>query len=58
MEALITSTRDLRRELIFNLVSNFVLVDDIYWLVHNLISVTRDADMLKLRRLMDNHAHL
>jgi CRISPR/Cas system CMR-associated protein Cmr3 (group 5 of RAMP superfamily) len=58
LEALVTSTRDLRRELLFNLITNLVLADDVYWLVHNLTCVTREADLLKVRKVMDRHSYL
>ena len=42
MEDQIKGEKDLRRELLINLITNFVLQGDLYFLVHNLIAVTKE----------------
>lgn len=42
LEDQIRGEKDLRRELLFNLVTNFVLQDDLYWLVFNLTAKARE----------------
>jgi len=50
--------KDLRRELLINLVMNFVLKEDLYWMVHNLTAITLETDIQKIRRVMENHKYL
>ena len=44
--------RDIRRELFFNLVTNLVLEQDVYFLMHNLTSVTMEAKLNRMRQVM------
>lgn len=45
----IKNERDLKRELIFNLVTNFVLEGELYFLVYNLQSAAQEPSIKKLR---------
>ena len=44
--------RDIRRELFFNLVTNLVLEQDVYFLMHTLTSVTMEAKLNRMREVM------
>lgn len=48
--------RDIRRELFFNLVTNLVLEQDVYFLTHNLISVTMEQKLNRMREVMADKA--
>lgn len=43
---------DLKRDLLTNLITNFVLSDDIYFLIFNLISISQQSELHKLTRLL------
>lgn len=45
---------DLKKDLIINLVTNFILSEDIYMLIHNLYSTSEEMKLLKLNALFNN----
>ena len=45
MEDVIRGERDLRRELLFNLIANLVLDDELYFLIFNLTSTHLEKDI-------------
>ena len=45
---------DLKKDLLVNLVTNFVLADDIYFLIFNLMSVTEQRKLQKLTTVIHN----
>lgn len=45
---------DLKKDLIINLVTNFILSEDIYMLIHNLYSTSEEMKLLKLNALFYN----
>ena len=45
---------DLKRELFFNLLANFIIEGNLYFLVFNLISNCYEDDLLKLRKVMNS----
>lgn len=58
LEDQIRGEKDLRRELLFNLIANFVLEGELYLLVHNLISISRESELKQMRILMGNQEFL
>lgn len=58
LEGQVKSERDLKRDLITNLVTNLVLSSEVYFLVYNLQTSNQEADIKKLRTLMNNQAFL
>ena len=54
LEDQIRGEKDLRRELLYNLIANFVLEGELYLLVHNLISISREGELKRMRILMAN----
>lgn len=54
----IRGDKDLRRELLVNLVMNFVLRDDLYWMVHNLTAISLETDLQKIRKIMGDQEFL
>jgi hypothetical protein len=51
-------TRDLRRELLINLVTNFVLQKDLYFLVQNVCAVGQEAQIQKMHSIMQSKSTL
>lgn len=54
----IRGERDLKRELLINLVTNFVLEGELYFLVYNLTSLTDEDKIQRLKKLMMSRAFL
>ena len=48
--------RDLRRELFVNLISNFILEDQLYFLIFNLTSNCLERQMLNISKIMASKA--
>lgn len=57
-EDVIKSEKDLKRELVFNLVTNLVLTSELYFLCYNLQTSEHESDIKKLRQLMNDKAFL
>jgi hypothetical protein len=45
---------DLKKDLLTNLITNFVLSDDIYFLIFNLISISQQSELHKLTKLLQD----
>lgn len=54
----IRGERDLKRELLFNLVANSVLEGELYFLVYNLTSVANEDKIQLLKKMMNDKAFL
>lgn len=54
IEDQIKGEKDLRRELLFNLITNFVLEGELYFIVYNLASGAIESDLHKLRNIMSS----
>ncbi len=52
LEDQIKGEKDLRRELLFNLVTNFILEGELYFIVYNLTSGAMEEALHKLRNIM------
>lgn len=52
LEDQIKGEKDLRRELLFNLLTNLILEGELYFIVYNLSSGAIEADLHKLRSIM------
>ena len=58
LEDHIKGERDLKRELLFNLVANNVLEGELYFLVYNLTSVANEDKIQLLKKMMNDRAFL
>ena len=58
LEDQIKGERDLKRELLFNLVANNVLEGELYFLVYNLTSVANEDKIQLLKKMMNDRAFL
>lgn len=45
---------DLKKDLLTNLITNFVLSDDIYFLIFNMISISQQSELHKLTKLLQD----
>lgn len=52
LEDQIKGEKDLRRELLFNLLTNLILEGELYFIVYNLSSGSIESDLHKLRSIM------
>ena len=58
IEDQIRNERDLKRELLFNLVTNLTLDSEVYFLIFNLTSLSEEDNIIILKRIMGNRAFL
>jgi hypothetical protein len=58
IEDQIRNERDLKRELLFNLVTNLILDSELYFLIFNLTSLSEEDNIIVLKRIMSNRAFL
>lgn len=54
----IKSEKDLKREIVFNLMTNVVLTSELYFLVYNLQNLANEQDIKQLKRLLSDKPFL
>ena len=58
LEDQIRNERDLKRELLFNLVVNLTLDSEVYFLLYNLTSLSEEENIIRLKGIMADMAYL